>query len=152
MFKLALRRGLIGLPWGIAIAQGVALAISAAVGTGEFYLIPPELTGRMGSQLAAVSLQTCLCALLGFIWGALSVIWQIESWSLLKQSLIFFVLGMSATLATEYFCGWVDPDWLSLLRFAGIFTAVFAVIWVTLYIWIRLNLRRMNRSLHKRKH
>ena len=151
MIKLALRRGFIGLPWGIAIAQIIALAVSIAAGTGEYYLVPPETAEYMGSELAAVTLQTCLCALLGFIWGMLSVIWQIETWSLLKQSLVFFVLGMTATLATEYFCGWIDLNWLSLLRFIGIFSAIFVVIWIALYKFICTKIRKMNDALKDKR-
>ena len=60
MLKQVLKRGLIGIPCGIAIAQIIALAISAARGTGAFYLITPELSERTGSELAAAELQTLL--------------------------------------------------------------------------------------------
>ena len=65
MKKKTIRRGLFGLPTGIAIGFVITLIISACVGDGSFYPVTPELIGAMGNELNAVILQTVLCAVVG---------------------------------------------------------------------------------------
>lgn len=140
-----------GLPWGVTIALVIALSISAAVGDGIFSFAAPELVSRMGSALNAAVLQTALSALLGSLWGAASVIWDMECWSLLKQSVLFYAIGLGGTLVVEYLCAWMDFDWASLLSFLAIFSAIFAFIWVVLYNRFRVRIRQMNDHLHQTK-
>lgn len=89
--KKTIRRGLFGLPIGIAIGFVITLIISACVGDGSFYPVTPELIGAMGNELNAVILQTVLCAIMGAGFAAASVIWELDSWSLAKQSGIYFL-------------------------------------------------------------
>jgi len=77
--KKTIRRGLLGLPTGIAIGFVITLIISACVGDGSFYPVTPELIGAMGNELNAVILQTVLCAIIGAGFAAASVIWELDS-------------------------------------------------------------------------
>lgn len=142
--KKTIRRGLFGLPIGIAIGFVITLIISACVGDGSFYPVAPELIGAMGNELNAVILQTVLCAIMGAGFAAASVIWELDSWSLAKQSGIYFLIISIITLPVAYFANWMKHSLAGVLSYAGIFTAIFVVVWISQYLLWKRNIKRMN--------
>ena len=110
MKKKIIMRGLFGLPTGIAIGFVITLIISACIGNGSFYPVTPELIDTMGNELNAVILQTVLCAIMGVGFAAASVIWELDSWSLLYD--------YQCCYATDCLCYELDEayhPWCSLL-------------------------------------
>ena len=142
--KKTIRRGLFGLPTGIAIGFVITLIISACVGDGSFYPVTPELIGAMGNELNAVILQTVLCAVVGAGFAAASVIWELDSWSLAKQSGIYFLTISIIMLPVAYFANWMKHSLAGVLSYAGIFTAIFVVVWISQYLLWKRNIKRMN--------
>ena len=144
MKKKTIRRGLFGLPIGIAIGFVITLIISACVGDGSFYPVTPELIGAMGNELNAVILQTVLCAIMGAGFAAASVIWELDSWSLAKQSGIYFLTISIIMLPVAYFANWMKHSLAGVLSYVGIFTAIFVVVWISQYLLWKRNIKRMN--------
>ena len=93
MKKKMIQRGLLGFPLGIAIGFVITVIISMCIGDGSFYPVNPELIDTMKNELNAVILQTILCGILGTGFAMASVIWEIDSWSLAKQSGIYFSIA-----------------------------------------------------------
>ncbi len=154
--KKTIRRGLLGLPTGIAIGFVITLIISACVGDGSFYPVTPELIGAMGNELNAVILQTVLCAIIGAGFAAASVIWELDSWSLAKQSGIYFLTISIIMLPVAYFANWMKHSLAGVLSYVGIFTAIFVVVWISQYLLWKRNIKRMNafvseEAKHRRK-
>lgn len=69
------------------------MIISICIGDGFFYPVTPELVNKMGSELNAVLIQTGLSGIMGTGFAMASVIWEIDSWSLAKQSGIYFAIA-----------------------------------------------------------
>ncbi len=46
----------------------------------------------VGSEINAVILQTVLSGMIGTVFSASSVIWEIEYWSITKQTTIYFFI------------------------------------------------------------
>ena len=90
MKKKIIIRGLLGLPIGIAVGFIFSLIISIFIGNDVFYPVSPTLIKTVGNELDAVILQTSLYSLIGIGFSAASVIWEIDTWSLAKQSGIYF--------------------------------------------------------------
>lgn len=156
MKKKTIRRGLFGLPIGIAIGFVITLIISACVGDGSFYPVAPELIGAMGNELNAVILQTVLCAIMGAGFAAASVIWELDSWSLAKQSGIYFLIISIITLPVAYFANWMKHSLAGVLSYVGLFLAIFVVVWISQYLLWKRNIKRMNafvseEAKHRRK-
>lgn len=108
MKKKILMRGLFGLPTGIAIGFVITLIISICIGNGSFYPVTPELIDAAGNELNAVILQTVLCAIMGAGFAAASIIWELDSWSLAKQSGIYFMIISVIMLPIAYFTNWMN--------------------------------------------
>ena len=110
----------------------------------------------MGNELNAVILQTVLCAIMGAGFAAASVIWELDSWSLAKQSGIYFLIISIITLPVAYFANWMKHSLAGVLSYVGIFTAIFVVVWISQYLLWKRNIKRMNalvseEAKHRRK-
>lgn len=151
MKKKIIMRGLLGLPTGIAIGVVITLISSAFIGNGSFYSVTPELTAAMGSELNAVVLQTVLCAIIGAGFASASVIWEIDSWSLSMQSGVYFLIISVIMLPIAYVTNWMKHSVIGFLSYAGIFTAIFIVVWLSQYILWRRKIKKMNALVRKYK-
>lgn len=143
----AILRALIGAPLGITINVLIAILISLTVGDGRFYAVVPELTETCGSEIAAVCVQAALSAVCGAAFAGASVLWELEGWSLLKQTAAHFAVSSAATLPVAYAARWMPHTAAGALLYFGIFAAIYAGIWVIQYLRIRKAVRGMNRSL-----
>lgn len=144
MKKKLILRGLLGVPVGIAIGSVITVLISVCMGDGLYHPVTPELIGATGSELNAVIVQTVLCAVMGAGFAAASVIWEIDAWSLAKQSSIYFAVACALMFPIAYLANWMPHSLGGVLTYVGIFTAIFVAVWLSQYwIWKR-RLRKMN--------
>ena len=144
MKKKIIMRGLFGLPTGIAIGFVITLIISACIGNGSFYPVTPELIDTMGNELNAVILQTVLCAIMGVGFAAASVIWELDSWSLAKQSGVYFMIISVVMLPIAYVTNWMKHTILGVLSYA-----IFVVVWLSQYLLWKRKIKKMNALVSK---
>ena len=149
MKKKIIMRGLFGLPTGIAIGFVITLIISACIGNGSFYPVTPELIDTMGNELNAVILQTVLCAVMGVGFAAASVIWELDSWSLAKQSGIYFAIISVIMLPIAYVTNWMKHTALGVLSYVAIFVAIFIIVWLSQYLLWKRKIKKMNALVSK---
>lgn len=149
MKKKIIMRGLLGLPTGIAIGFVITLIISACIGNGSFYPVTPELIDTMGNELNAVILQTVLCAVMGVGFAAASVIWELDSWSLAKQSGIYFMIISVIMLPIAYVTNWMKHTALGVLSYVAIFVAIFIIVWLSQYLLWKRKINKMNALVSK---
>ena len=139
MKKKFVKRIWIGFPVGIAMGYIITLVISACIGDGTVYSATPEFVQRMGTELSAVILQTALCGVLGSGFAAASVIWEIDSWSLAKQSGVYFIVIGAILLVA------------GLLSYVGIFIGIFMAVWLSQYLCWKARIKKMNYCIHHEK-
>ena len=149
MKKRLLKRGLFGFPVGIAVGFVITLMISACVGDGSFYPVTPELIDSMGSELNAVALQTALCGLMGTGFAMASLIWELDSWSLARQSGVYFALACMIMLPVAYIANWMEHSLGGFLAYVGIFVAIFLAVWLAQYLSWKRKIRKMNERVGK---
>lgn len=149
MKRKIILRGLFGLPMGIAIGFVITLIISACFGNGSFYPVTPELIDTVGNELNAVILQTILCAIMGAGFAAASVIWELDSWSLAKQSGIYFLIISVIMLPIAYVTNWMKHSVVGFISYAGIFVAIFVAVWISQYLSWKRKIKKMNAFVSK---
>lgn len=151
MKKQIILRSLIGMPIGITIGYSITIVFSLIFGQGYYFPCEPGFVSAMGSEIRAVIVQTVLCAILGISFTASSVIWEIEHWSLAKQTGIYFLITSVVMMPVAYFAHWMEHSLLGFVRYFGIFALIFVIIWVTQFIIGKNNVKKMNAKLHKAK-
>ena len=85
--------------------------------------------------------------LLSFVHAGASVFNQIESWPLAKSTLCHFGLLYIAYVLCYVINSWIPFEPMVLGIFTAIFAVGYAVIWLAVYVSIRVTVKRLNRSL-----
>lgn len=150
MKKKIFLRALFGLPMGIAIGFVIPIVLSACIGDGMFYPVMPELIAKTGSELNAVFLQTVLCAVLGAVFGAGSIIWELDAWSIAKQSAVYFGITCVAVIAVAYVTNWMVHSMAGLLSYLAIFVVIFLAVWMVSYFVWKRKIEKMNQQMQHR--
>lgn len=143
------KRAALGVPVGIAIGYLITVGISLGWGGGHYSPCVPELITAMGSEIGAVALQTLLCALLGAGFGAISVIWDVERWSIVWRTGIYFLLASAIMLPIAYAARWMEHSLTGFLVYFGIFVVIFVVIWMIQCARARREVKQMNAHLSR---
>ncbi len=151
MKKKIVLRCILGCPIGIAIGYLITICISLGLADGYYSPCVPELISAMGSEINAVVLQTLLCGAFGAGWAASSVIWKIETWSIIKQTGIYFIIISVIMLPVAYFSYWMEHSVVGFFGYFGVFALIFALMWIIQFMIGKQKVRKMNEKLHNVK-
>ncbi|NLW88880.1 MAG: DUF3021 domain-containing protein [Clostridiaceae bacterium] len=149
MKKQIIIRGLLGFPLGIAFGYIITIIIGFAMGESDFSPCVPALVKTIGSEIGAVALQAFLSGILGSLFAASSLIWEIENWSIAKQTGVYFTITALGMLPIAYFANWMEHSFGGFLFYFGIFIGVFIIIWITQYMFWKVKIRRMNEKVDR---
>lgn len=147
MKKKIIMRSLLGFPIGITIGNLITILTSLGWANGYYSPCVPELISVMGNEINAVILQTVLCGILGTGFAASSVIWEMDNWSIVKQTGIYFSIISAIMLPIAYFAYWMEHSVVGFFIYFGIFVLIFAIIWITQFVIGKRNVRKMNEKL-----
>ncbi|MDD6038975.1 MAG: DUF3021 domain-containing protein [bacterium] len=149
MKKIFTGRMMIGLLGGIAMSYLITIFISLSAGDGILYPCVPSFAQRFGSELTAVIIQTILSAVLGAGFGAISLIWEKDEWSLLKQTSIYFAIASVLTMTVAYVCEWMDHSVQGVVSYFAIFFAIFIIVWIFQFIIWKRRISKINERVKK---
>lgn len=151
MKKKLVFRSLSGFLPGVAIGYLITILISVSLADGQYYPCVPELTAAVGSEIWAVVLQALLCGILGSGFSAASVIWEMDDWSLVKQTGIYFSIISVLMMPIAYATYWFEHSVKGFLGYFGIFFLIFVIIWIAQYCIAKRNVKKMNKTLHEKR-
>lgn len=147
--KNFLKRAAFGFPLGIAIGHMITIFGSYFWGNGDFAPCATAMIATVGNEINAVMLQTLLCGILGAAFSGGTIVWEVENWSLAKQSGVYFLLTALVMLPIAYVNHWMDHSTRGFLEYLGIFAGTFLLVWGSQYISIRHHIKKMNANLPK---
>lgn len=152
MTKQILSRGLLGALIGSFIAQTILLIISLVWGKGHYLFVTPELATQFGSELTAVLVQHLLSLLMGAVIGASSLIWEIDTWSTTKQTVIHFLILSGIMLPIAYVNYWMRHTISGILSYFLIFIGIYIILWVIMTKYWANQIKSINTQLaHQQK-
>lgn len=151
MKKKILLRCLLGAPLGLAISVIITIVISLITNDGSYYAVVPELINDCGSEINAVVLQAVLSLIYGAAWGGASVIWEMESWNILKQTLVHLMICSLATFPIAYFARWMPHETGGVILYFAIFFAVYLAIWLAQYSGMKKRITQINKKLNENR-
>lgn len=149
--KKAVQRGLFGFPTGISIGYIITIVGSLFWGNGDYSPCVPALADAMGSVIGAVILQAVLCGILGASFAMASLIWEIETWSIAKQTGIYFLAISTTMFPIAYFTHWMERSLSGFLMYFGVFFTVFVFIWVIQYCIWKNKIKDINKKIDSGK-
>ncbi len=148
MFKKAMLRGFIGLPIGVFISTTIALIFSIMWGT--FLPTSAQLIEISGTQLNAALIQYISSCILGFTCASFSVIFEVENWSITKQTIIHSICMFISIFVVAILNHWVSMNFLSILIFIAIWIFIYIIIWIALYTYWKNKILQINRRLQNK--
>ena len=149
MKKEFVLRVFIGLLGGIVISYLITIGISLAIGDGSYYPCVPNLIERFGNEVTAIIIQTVLSAVLGAGFAGSSIIWEMDEWSLLKQTSIYFGIVSVLMMTVAYICEWMEHSVKGILSYFGIFFAIFIVIWIVQYLIWKIRISKIKEDIQR---
>ena len=147
MKKKVILRCLIGAPIGLSISFIITLIISVIINKGEYYPVVPQLTALCGNELNAVIIQTICSLIMGAAFAGASVIWEVENWSLLKQTILHFLVISVSTLPIAYCMYWIPHTFRGIVLYASIFFFIYFFIWLAGYFAMKKKIREINEKV-----
>lgn len=142
-------RCFIGAPIGLAISTVITIVISLIVGDGRFYAVVPELIADCGTEINAVLLQAMCSLLYGAAWAGASMAWEMEDWSILRQTVTHLIVCSLATFPMAYFMRWMNHSIFGVLTYFGIFFAIYLVIWLSQYFAVKKRIQQINTKVRE---
>ena len=146
MLKRTLRLAFTGFILGMAIGNIIAIVTSYAAG-GEVLAFSPELLEKTGSAAAALLLQTLLSGLMGAVSFGGVILYEIDSLPLPAVSIIHCAMILAVYYPIAFSLYWLEPTVRDAGMMGCIMIAVYAVIWLIMYIRYRMEVRGMNERL-----
>ncbi len=147
MKKQIIFRGIIGFPLGITLGYIISILISLFATNGEFNPCVPQFVEQVGSEIGAVVIQTLLSGILGSAFAMSSLIWEIDRWSIAKQTGIYFLVISLSMLPIAYITHWIEHSIVGFVIYFSIFIGLFLVIWITFYFIIKTKVKQLNNKL-----
>ena len=149
--KKIVSRGLYSFPIGISCSVGISLFLSLLFGEGKYYPFAASLVFFTGSEVKAMLMQTILSGILGSVFGGMSFIWEIERWSILKQTAVYFLSVSIPMMGISYLLYWMEHSLNGFLLYFLIFVMVFFVVWLFNFAIYWFKVRRINEELDLEK-
>ena len=114
------------------------------------YLNLKDLIERFGNEVTAIIIQTVLSAVLGAGFAGSSIIWEMDEWSLLKQTSIYFGIVSVLMMTIAYICEWMEHSVKGVLSYFGIFFAIFIVVWIVQYLIWKVRVSKIKEGIQKK--
>lgn len=149
MFKEVLKRSALSALGGLFITQLLGVIISLCIGDGNYYPVVPSLTEQIGSEIGAVIFQTVCSLLYGAVFGGMSIIWEIDNWNILKQTVVHFLVVSIVTLPIAYFTQWMERSVIGAISYFAVFAIIYVFIWFSQYMAIKKRINKVNRKLNE---
>ena len=146
MFAKAAKLGALGALLGMVV--GVLIVIAGGFARGGSLGLPPALLAACGSEAGALLAHMLVSGLFGIVPMAGVVIYEIDSWGLLKQAAVHYATYTAAFAIVGLAVGWVEtPADLALV--AGVFLAGHGIIWTIMYARCKAATEELNALLQE---
>ncbi len=146
MLKKMATRALVTAPICMLINQLIGVVRTLAVGDGRYSPVTPAFEARFPSPAAAATAQLLLIGLVGAVFAACSVFFEIERWSFLKQGALHLLVTSLVGVPICLFC-WMPDSAAGALVLAGSWVFCYAATWLSQYLIYRSRIRKLDAKI-----
>ena len=115
-----------------------------------YYPSDPSFTTKFATPLNAMTVSVILWALMGLVFGFGSFVFAIRQWSLLKKTIINFIIYYIGFTPLAFLAGWFPLNIVNFMIFTGIFILIYITIWFIRSYTIRKEIREINNKIKKK--
>ena len=139
MLERVIKRALLGYFLGMIMGNVIAFLSTSDPGR----IVSKELIELTGSETMAVILQTVLGGLIGATGFGGTLLYEIESWSMIKTMLVHFTLITAVFVPVCFILHWVGSV-LEMLMLVGFMLLGYMIIWLIMFCIYRSQVRELN--------
>lgn len=144
-----LKRAGIGFLMGALV--GVLIVVAMGFADGGRIVLPSVLLEATGSEAGALLAQVLLSGAYGTIPMAGTVLYDLDSWGLLKQAVVHYATYTIAFMLVGICAGWVEPTLSDIGLIAGIFAVCHTIIWFIMYTRYKAEAEQLSALLQEAK-
>ena len=141
------KRAIMGFVYGVFIGQTILILESLAGGNGSFTPVSAYLLQHSSSQMAAVIIQYFLTGIIGISFATTTLIFEIDSWSLVAQTTLHFVITSVVMYISGFLCGWFPHTVRSTIIWFVIFIVIYVIMWLCFTLYYRKQTIKINEAL-----
>ena len=145
--KAVAKRAVLGFIYGVFIGQTILILESLMMRDGNFYAVSSSLLELVGTKITAVIIQYFLTGIIGLTFAATTVIFEMDEWSLLRQTIIHFIITSIVMYIAGFLCGWFPHTVVSTLVWFGVFVVVYLIFWICFSLYYKNKVKKMNEAL-----
>ena len=145
--KAVSKRAILGFIYGVFIGQTILIIESLFMRDGNFYAVSASLLELAGTKIAAVIIQYFLTGIIGLTFASTTVIFEMDEWSLLRQSITHFIITSIVMYIAGFLCGWFPHTVGSTLVWFGVFVVVYLIFWVCFSLYYKNKVKKINDAL-----
>lgn len=140
----------IGIGFLISMAVGDVIAFLSSLGTGEIGFVAPQLVDALGSDVAAVILQTFLSGFIGAAGFGGMYLYEIDDWSMIKAMAVHFTMISAVFISVALILRWMNTVY-EILIMEGAMLVVYLIIWVIMCAVYRSQVSELNELQQRAK-
>ena len=140
--KKALLRALLGVPIGIAIGATCTLIINIVI-----YNMYGKVGGTGYNSLNFYIVSYIVSAAIGAVFGATSIIWELEKLSLRAQTTLHFFITITVHLGCAIIAKWIPVKLSSILMYVGIYVTIYVITFLITYSVQKKKVNEVNKAL-----
>lgn len=147
MFKNAVKRAASSFSYAITINIVIACGILAVVRQPDFFPVLPEFAAHFATPVIGMLVQWLLIGLTSAAFGFWSVLLEKETWSMLKQCIIYFILTSMVWIPVSVICWGVGKYVQSFVSVILSYSISYIIIWIVQYRNCKQSIRQINQRL-----
>lgn len=179
MRSKVIRNVMLGVLTGVFILYVGSIVVAIAIGNDQYYGAKEELVVFFGSVPMAMAFQLLTTGILGGLIGGISTIFNYDRFSILKSTIIHFLVVGSSFYAVSYMNYWIKHDLIgqffsnvrvllgsilpnkevlyfhpytfgSVMVYLLVFLGGYSIFWLILFLNMRIKINKMNAALKKK--
>lgn len=147
MLKRSLLRGLNSFMYAAGINVVIYTIIMVISDDPDFLPMLPEYAAHFSSDLLALLVQCCLIGLCSAMFGAGSILMELERLSLLTQSILYFIITTAIWFPVSCFCWGLQKYPSSIIGVGFSYTISYIISWIFQYRSCKHDVEQINQQL-----
>lgn len=147
--KIALQRGMKSFCYATVVNLIISILIVACVNKPDFYPLVPDYQAHFTSPLLAFGVQCLLVGLTSAAFGAGSIIMEFAHWSLVKQSIVYFLVTAAFWIPVSVFCWGLGKYKSTFFSVTASYLVGYIISWSVQYKVCKKNIEDINRRLEE---
>ena len=135
---------------GTFIGLVVSIFLNYSSKSSAYYPSNPSFTTKFATPLDAMTVSVILWALMGLVFGFGSFVFAIRQWSLLKKTIVSFIIYYIGFTPLAFLAGWFSLNIVNFMIFTGLFILIYVTIWFIRSYQVIREIREINNKIKKK--